>query len=104
MPSAPLIWKSSFQRSAARSLPGSQESVQHGEEDRPFQGKAPWASSHLALYRLLDPQLLPQAIEDQGWTDGQRAVRLDSTLAVGIDDRANRRELRQRSGEVVDLA
>ena len=81
-----------------------EEAVQHGEENRPFQGEAPWASSHLARYCLFDPQLLPQAFEDQGWTDGQRAVRLDGAFTVGIDDRANRRELRQRSGEVVDLA
>jgi hypothetical protein len=80
-----------------------QEAVQHGEEDGPFQGEAASAGGKLPLDRLFDPQLLPQSLEDKGGTDGQGAVRLDGALAVGIDNRSNRGELRQRSSEVVDL-
>src|SRR5208282_2775385 len=83
---------------------GIQQAVKDGEEDRPFHGKAPWASGHLTLYRHIDSQLVPESLEDKGGTDGQSAVRLDGAIPVGINDRANRGELRQRSGEVVDLA
>ena len=83
---------------------GIQQAVEHGEEDRPFHGKAPPSISYLALDCLRDSQLVPESIKDKGGTDGQGAVSLDGALSVGIDDGSNRGELRQRTGKVIDLA
>ena len=62
---------------------GIEEAVQDGEKDRPFHGEAPSSRGDLALYHLIDSQLLPQSLEDKGGTDGQGAVRLDAALRGG---------------------
>ncbi len=53
---------------------------------------------------LLESQLLPESIENQGGADAEGALNLRGARAVGIDDVDRRGELQKRSCQIVEFA